>query len=79
METDSDGGRFDESYRDNEFLEALRERGGQAGSGDVAEIVGCSRRTATRRLSALAKAGKVSRGNVGNATLWSVADTPHAE
>lgn len=75
MEGERNGGRFDAEYPDEAFLDALDAEGGSAGSGDVAGQVGCSRRTATRRLSELANNGRVSRQSVGNATLWTINDT----
>lgn len=74
MEGERDGGQFDAEYPDEAFLDALAVEGGSAGSGTVAGRVGCSRRTATRRLSALASDDRVTRQNVGNAVLWTIND-----
>lgn len=74
MSTDTDGGRYGESYDDGAFLDALAAEGGAAASSDVAEHVGCSRRTATRRLTELARDGRIDRREVGRAVLWFEAD-----
>lgn len=72
----TDEGRYTTEYRDDDFLDALREQGGSSGTLDVAQQVGCDRDTARRRLNALVDAGEVERRDVGDAALWSLVDSP---
>jgi hypothetical protein len=47
------------TYPDTAFLEALQTHGGLAGTGEVAETVGCTRRTAHGRLDDLKADGQI--------------------
>lgn len=72
--TDKDGGRPRE-YNQDDVLTALRELddGSSVRTGKIAEEVGCSRRTALRRLSSLESDGKVESSKVTERMkLWSV-------
>lgn len=79
-ERDEETGRFTESgaYSDDDFIEAIRELGGSAGTKQIADAVGCHRDTARRRLHALADAEKVEKHRAGDspqsAVLWMVPD-----
>jgi len=68
-ERDEDSGQFSEEYPPELFLEAIGELG-SAGTTDIAEYVGCDRRTAYLKLQALEEQEKVSSQKVGNALLW---------
>jgi len=71
---DSEGGRPRE-YDENDVLVALRdlEDGSGVRTGEVAERVGCSTRTALRRLSSLEEDGEVESVEVTERMkLWSV-------
>lgn len=68
-ERDEDTGKYTEEYPPKEFLEALNEIG-PAGTTDVAEHVGCDRRTAYLKLQSLEEDNKIESEKVGNALLW---------
>jgi predicted ArsR family transcriptional regulator len=69
---DEESGEYVDTYPTDEFLQAIRERDGAAGTLEIAEAVGCHRDTARRRLNELAEAGVVRRRDVGDAALWMV-------
>jgi hypothetical protein len=76
---DEQSGRFTPEFADEDFLEALRESGGDTTSG-VAELVGCKYRTAYARLQDLREAGRVTAREVGNSFLWeAVDDVPESD
>ena len=73
-DTDNGGGRPRE-YNQDDVLTALRELDDGSGvrTGEVAEKVGCSRRTALRRLSSLEDDGDIVSTQVTERMkLWSV-------
>ena len=70
---DENSGRFSEEYPRDDFLRTLEELGA-AGTTDVAEQVGCDRRTAYLKLQSLEEDGDVKSQKVGNALLWEVVD-----
>jgi len=72
---DENSGRFSEEYPREDFLRVLEEHGA-AGTTDVAEHVGCDRRTAYLKLQSLEEEGDVERRKVGNALLWELVDKP---
>lgn len=53
-----------------DWLDAPNALGGMAGTSDVAEEVGCGRRTAYGRLTELAEDGVIERRDVGNSIVW---------
>lgn len=67
-------GWYDEEYSDDEFLVALRELGGAAGTSDIADAVGCPRRTAYNRLNNLRDEGELNTQEVGSSLLWMLVD-----
>jgi hypothetical protein len=70
---DEQSGQFTPEFADEDFLEALRESGGETTSG-VAELVGCKYRTAYTRLQDLREAGRVTAREIGNSFLWEAVD-----
>jgi predicted transcriptional regulator len=68
-ERDEDSGKFTEEYPTAAFINALQEQG-QAGTSDIADHVGCDRRTAYLKLTELEEDGTVESQKVGNALLW---------
>lgn len=66
---DPETGKFSPVYNDDDFLDALRKLG-QAGTGEIAELVGCSSDHAYRRLRSLEEDGRVDSRVVGGAKLW---------
>lgn len=67
---DDESGRFEEKYPTEDFIGALRDAGGMAGTGEIAGSVGCGHDTAYKRLHQLEERGYVSKRNVGNTLLW---------
>ena len=71
-ERDEDSGEFTPKYADAEFVEALRTLGGTAGTSDVADEVGCPRRTAYHRLNQLRESGELEAREIGNSLAWAI-------
>ncbi|WP_436903562.1 transcriptional regulator [Halovenus halobia] len=70
---DEGSGKFTETYPPENFTNALEELG-SAGTTDIADIVGCDRRTAYLKLQSLEEEGKVQSQKVGNALLWELSE-----
>lgn len=70
-ERDEESGQFDDRYADETFLSAVRALDG-AGTVEIAERVGCDRRTAYLRLTELEERGEISGEKIGNAYLWTI-------
>ena len=69
---DEDTGQFSEEYPSDVFVDALRDIG-PAGTTDVADHIGCDRRTAYVRLNEIKKETELIKSEkVGNALLWSI-------
>ena len=73
-ERDDDSGQYTETYPTEEFLEAIDNADGMAGTQDVADGVGCSYETAYKKLRKLEDAGSVDSQKVANARVWLRAD-----
>ena len=73
-ERDEDSGQFTPTFSADEFVDALRELGGAAGTQEVADEVGCAYRTAHAKLSELEADGAITSRKVGNAKLWMLVD-----
>lgn len=71
---DEDSGRYKTNYEDSDFLNAVQQLDGMAGTSEVAEEVGCTRRTAYTRLSSLEEDGDVKSRQVGNSLVWIIPD-----
>jgi DNA-binding MarR family transcriptional regulator len=71
---DEKSGEYTTTYTTDDFLDAIKEEGGMAGTSDIAERVGCSRRNAHTRLEKLEEQGEVSSRMVGNSLVWTVSD-----
>ena len=67
---EEESGRYTTSYPNSDFIDAIRTLGGMAGTSEIAETVGCTRRTAYTRLQSLESEGKLTSRKVGNAKLW---------
>ena len=68
---DKESGRYTGEYSMEDFLQAISNEGGVAGTGEIAERVGCAHDTAYKRLQKLEKKGLVSSEKVGNTLIWS--------
>jgi uncharacterized membrane protein len=71
---DEDTGQYTGEYPDEEFLDAIHEEGGMAGTGDIAKAVGCAHDTAYKRLQQMENGGSVTSRKMGNTLVWRVAD-----
>jgi Mn-dependent DtxR family transcriptional regulator len=69
---DEETGRYTGEYSTEDFLDAINAGDGMAGTGDIADQVGCAHDTAYKRLQRMEKQGLVSSRKVGNTLLWSV-------
>lgn len=63
---------YPNKYTDNELLSAVERHGPATPTAEIADDVGCSQWTATRRLNELLDAGLVERREVGTAYVWSL-------
>lgn len=67
---DEESGQYTISYTDSDFLDAIRGLDGMAGTSEIAEKVGCTRRTAYTRLKSLEEENCVESRQVGNSLVW---------
>jgi len=67
-----DAGKYATKYQPEDFMDALRGLGGSGSTKEVADEVGCARRTAHYRLSDLEDDGRVNSREVGRSILWQV-------
>lgn len=65
-----DSGRYTEGYTPEDALEALQELAGAATTSEVAEKVGCARRTAYNKLDTLEEEGRIRSRDAGRSRLW---------
>jgi predicted transcriptional regulator len=70
---DKRSGKFTEEYPPQDFLEALAELG-PSGTTDIADYVGCDRRTAYLKLKSLENKNKIKSKKVGSSLLWELDD-----
>jgi len=71
---DEESGKYRPKYPTEDFLDAIADAGGAAGTQDVADAVGCVYETAYKKLRALEDRGVVESAKFGNARAWSIAD-----
>lgn len=71
---DEDTGRYVEEYPTEDFVAALKSLGGDGGTQDVADEVGCKYDVAYKKLRRLEDEGRLTRRKVGNANLWMLVD-----
>lgn len=67
-----DAGKFSTKYEPQDFVDALRRLDGSGSTKEVADEVGCARRTAHYRLTDLEDDGRVTSREVGRSILWQV-------
>ena len=70
MSSNDDEQAPNEQYPNSAFLEAIE--AGNKGTSDIADAVGCKRRTADYRLRKLQKEGKVTGEKIGRSLVWSL-------
>lgn len=71
---DEESGKYTTSYTDSDFVDAIRHLDGMAGTSEIADEVGCTRRTAYTRLKLLDEKGDIESREVGNSLVWIVAN-----
>ena len=71
---DDETGQYTDEYTVEDFESAINAEGGMAGTGEIAERVGCAHDTAYKRLKKLENDGIVSSEKVGNTLLWRLND-----
>lgn len=69
-ERDTDSGRFTEKNPPEEFIKALEDLGGAAGTQEIADEVGSPYRTTHHKLTQLEEKGRIASKKVANANLW---------
>ena len=69
---EEDSGKYTTSYSDSDFLDAIQELDGLAGTSEIAESVGCTRRTAYTRLQSLESNDRINSRKVGNSLVWTL-------
>jgi len=71
---DEKSGKYTDAYSDGEFIEAIKSNNGLAGTGEIAEVVGCSHRQALNRLNELEEDGMIISKDVGRSLVWRLAE-----
>jgi predicted ArsR family transcriptional regulator len=69
-ERDDESGKYTHAYSDEDFVQAIETADGLAGTGDIADAVGCSHRQALNRLKELERRGVVISEDVGKSLIW---------
>lgn len=72
-ERNEDTGQYTGEFPEGDFLDAIEAEGGMAGTGEIADRVGCAHDTAYKRLQKLEERDMVSSRLIGNTLLWEVA------
>jgi GTP-sensing pleiotropic transcriptional regulator CodY len=67
---DEESGKYQTTYSDSEFIDAIKQLDGLAGTAEIAEEVGCTQRTAYTRLTSLEYSGKINSREIGNSLVW---------
>lgn len=79
MKPDRDeySGRYTREYEASEFIAALEELSAVS-TAEVADVVGCSRDLAYRRLTELADKGRVEGESIGRTYRWGLTRENHS-
>ena len=67
---DEETGQYTGQYSIEDFVNAISNANGMAGTGEIADRVGCAHDTAYKRLRRMEEKGLVSSQKVGNTLLW---------
>jgi DNA-binding MarR family transcriptional regulator len=73
-ERDEESGKYRTSYDDADFILAIQNFDGMGGTSEIAEEVGCTRRTAYTRLKSMEDQGDVKSRQVGNSLVWTLSE-----
>jgi GTP-sensing pleiotropic transcriptional regulator CodY len=71
---EEESGKYTTRYQDSEFIHAIKKLDGLGGTSEIADTVGCTRRTAYTRLQKLENENQVTSRKIGNSLVWSVSD-----
>lgn len=71
---DEDSGQYVGEYPLEAFVGAIRSESGMAGTGEIADSVGCAHDTAYKRLIQMDEKGLVNSKKVGNSLVWILPD-----
>ncbi|TKX44080.1 HTH domain-containing protein [Halorubrum sp. SD690R] len=71
---EEESGKYTTTYSDSDFIDAIRQLGGLGGTSEIADAIGCTRRTAYTRLQSLENEGQVSSRKVGNSLAWTISE-----
>ena len=74
IDRDHESGQYTETYPRDDFLTALEEHGPDVGTQEIADIVGCNRDTAYRRLRDLEEENEIESRKIGMVRLWSISN-----
>lgn len=69
---DDETGQYTGQYPTEDFLNAINDMNGMAGTGEIADQVGCAHDTAYKRLQQMEEKGLVSSQKVGNTLVWNI-------
>lgn len=67
---DEESGKYTTEFEDEEFIAAIEDLSGSASTTEIADSIGCDRRTAYLRLKELEDEEHISSRKVGNSLLW---------
>ncbi len=70
IDRDNDSGEYTQTYPSSDFIEAIDEIGGMAGTSEISDIVGCTHWTAYTRLQDIEDQGLIETREVGNSIVW---------
>ncbi len=71
---EEESGKYTTTYADSEFIEAIQQLEGMAGTSEIAEEIGCTQRTAYTRLKSLEDQDRIKSRKVGSSLLWSLSE-----
>jgi GTP-sensing pleiotropic transcriptional regulator CodY len=73
-ERDENSGKYTDAYGDEEFIAAIEQIEGIAGTREIADSVGCSKRQALNRLRELENEGILVSKDVGRSLVWQLGE-----
>lgn len=76
---DESTGQFVEKHPPEEFVDAIQDLGGSAGTSEIADAVGAEYDAAYKKLRNLADAGRIEKQKVANANLWRLTEEESKE
>jgi len=71
---DEESGKYTDAYEDDDFIVAIEENDGVAGTSEIASTIGCSNRQALNRLKELEKENIVQSKDLGRSLVWQLVE-----